>query len=426
MPFRNALSIGLLVVAAAVTARDGRAQEWTRFRGPNGSGRSETVLPAQWSETDFEWKAPIPGEGHSSPVVWGDRVFLLSSDRATATRYALCLSARDGSTLWSNEFPSVRHTLHIRSSYASSTPTVDDERVYFAWSAPEETMLIAFFHDGREAWKVNLGRWVSQHGYGTSPILHGDLLIVNNSQDGNDGEKKLKPDEVPGDSFVLAFDRKTGRELWRARRASNVVSYAVPCIRESSPGKAEVVCLSTNEGVYALDLLTGRENWSVPKAFTMRTVSSPVLAADHVFGTTGSGGGGNYVVAVKPGTGADIAFEVRKQAPYVPTPLPSGDSVFLWSDGGVVTCIDARSGATRFAGRAHDGDFSGSPILAGDKIYCVSDDGVLVCIAASDTELKVLGKTTLGEASRSTPAVSGSRMFLRTYSHVMCVGPKSS
>ncbi len=404
----------------------GQAQEWTRFRGPNGTGHSSTRLPAKWSESDFAWKIRLPGEGHSSPVVWGERIFLLSADRTTATRYALCLSTKDGSTLWSHEYPSTPHNLHARSSYASSTPAVDAERAYFAWSSPEETTLLALFHDGTEAWRLNLGRWVSQHGYGTSPIVYGDMILVNNSQDGNDGEKKLKPGELPGDSFVLAFDRKTGRELWRTRRASNAVSYSVPCIHENAAGQPEVICLSTNEGVYGLDPKTGQEKWSVPNAFSMRTVSSPVAAGGHLFGSTGSGGGGNYVVAVTPGAQAGVAFEMKKQAPYVPTPVAVGDAMFLWSDGGVVTCIDARTGETHFAERAHDGGFSGSPILSGDKIYCISDDGVLVSIAADPTQLKVLGKTPLGEGSRSVPAVSGGKMFLRTYSHLICVGGQSS
>jgi outer membrane protein assembly factor BamB len=349
-------------------------------------------------------------------------VFLLSADPETATRYALCFSAKNGAQLWSREYPSSPHKLHVRSSYASSTPAVDEQRVYFAWSSPDETTLLALTHDGNPVWKIDLGRWVSQHGFGTSPVIYNDMVLLNNSQDG----EEVKGVETPGDSFFMAFNRHTGQELWRTPRGSASVSYSVPCIYTNPQGQQEIVCLSTPEGVYGLDPATGKQNWCVPDSFTMRTVSSPVLAGGLIFGSTGSGGGGNYVTAVQPGNNAHVAYNVRRQAPYVPTAVAKDDAVFLWSDIGVVTCIAAATGEVHYGERAHDGGFSGSTILAGDKVYCISDDGVLVSIAADTKALKVLGKTPLGEGSRSTPAVSGGRMFLRTYSHLICVGNKAS
>jgi outer membrane protein assembly factor BamB len=229
----------------------------------------------------------------------------------------------------------------------------------------------------------------------------------------------------------MAFNRHTGKEVWRTPRSSVTVSYSVPCIYTGPRGdqEPEILCLSSGEGVYSLDPRTGRENWSVPNAFTMRTVSSPVMAGGLIFGSTGSGGGGHYVVAVRPGETPEIAYEIRKQAPYVPTPVAHDGALYLWSDGaagGAVTCVDAASGDVHWEGRAYDGGFSGSPIVAGDKVYCVSDDGTLVSIAASTKELKVLGRTPLNEECRSTPAVSGGRMYLRTFSHLICVGATAS
>ncbi len=411
------------VVYWAALVSTGLAQEWTRFRGPNGTGQSETVLPAAWDPSAFRWKTRIPGKGHSSPVLWNNRLFVLSADPQTATRYAVCLDADSGKILWTREYPSVPHKLHVRSSYASSTPAVDAERVYFAWSEPEETTLLALDHSGQQVWRLNLGKWVSQHGFGTSPMLYNGAIYLNNSQDGPDRQQGMPG----GDSYVMAFDARTGRELWRTPRKSDTVSYSVPCIYQPEGGRAELICLSTPEGVYSLDPGTGRENWSVSNAFTMRTVSSPVIVAGLIFGTTGSGGGGNYVVAVRPGPGTPaVAYEFRKQAPYVPTPVAYGDALFLWSDGGVVTCIDARTGQVHYASRVHEAGFSGSPIRAGNKIYCISDDGTLVCIAANTQQLRLLGKTPLGEMSRATPAVSGGRMYVRTLSHVICLAPASS
>ena len=132
-----------------------RGQEWTRFHGPNGSGISEDdSFPAKWTEKDYAWKVKLPGIGHSSPVIWGDRVFLLSADPKSATRYIVCLSATDGKRQWVKEFTSDTHHLHSRSSYASCTPAVDADFVYVAWSTPKKTTLMALRHNGEKEWIV--------------------------------------------------------------------------------------------------------------------------------------------------------------------------------------------------------------------------------------------------------------------------------
>ena len=184
-----ALSLACLVQFASA-----QEAQWTRFRGPNGTGVSECgTIPVQWTEADYRWKCKLPGMGHGSPVVWGDKVFLMSGDPEKATRYVLCYDATDGRQLWKRVFASHPHHLHPRSSYASCTPAVDEERVYAGWSTPEETLLKAFDHNGKEVWSVDLGRWQSQHGFGTSPIVYKDLVILHNSQQANqldEGEKR--------------------------------------------------------------------------------------------------------------------------------------------------------------------------------------------------------------------------------------------
>ena len=292
---------------------------------------------------------------------------------------------------------------------------MDDERVYIAWSTPSETTLLALDHEGRDVWRIDLGRWVSQHGFGTSPIIYKDLIILNNSQQAN----QLKPGVEPGKSFMMAFNRKTGKEVWRTPRKSVNVCYSVPCIYTPKGGKDELLHTTTGNGVYSLDPATGRENWAVADAFSMRCVSSPIVAGGLVFGSTGSGGGGNYVVAVKPGKDAQLAYKVEQPAPYVPSILNKGGTLFLWWDQGVVQCLDAATGDKHFLNRI-GGGFSGSPILAGNKIYCIREDGVLITIAA-EKKFRLLGESPLGEDSRATPAVSGNRMFLRTNSHLICV-----
>lgn len=416
---RRTVFVVALLGGAAAMAVPVAAQDWNRFRGPNGSGESEaTSVPAKWEANDVNWKVSLPGIGHSSPALWGEKIFLLSANPDNATRHVLCLSARDGAQVWRKDYASKPHHLHARSSYASCSPYVDADLAYFAWSDPDHTWLKAFTHDGAEVWSADFGSWVSQHGFGSSPIVVGDLVVLSVSQE----PSKQPNTPEPGASFMVAVDRKTGVERWRTSRVTNTTSYSVPCVRKRDDGSEEIICCSTAEGIFALDPKTGRENWSV-KVFDKRTVSSPFLAGGMVFGTTGSGGGGSYVVALSPKGTPSVAYEVRKEAPYVPTPVSRGDLMFLWSDKGIVTCIQVADGKQIWQKRVA-GNYSGSPIRIHDKIYCIDEEGEVVVLAA-DREFKELGRVPLGEPSRSTPTVSGGRLYLRTYSHLISVGGKS-
>ncbi|MEQ9411608.1 MAG: PQQ-binding-like beta-propeller repeat protein [Fuerstiella sp.] len=401
------------------------AGDWTRFRGPNGSGVGTAAnLPVEFSEADLKFKTPLPGgSGCGSPVVWGKKVFVLSADPEDATRYMVCIHADSGDVLWHKEFKSEPHHLHTRSSYASCTPAVDEERVYVAWSTPQQTLFKAFLHDGTEAWSIDLGTWQSQHGWGTSPVVYQDLVILHNSQQAN----QLKEGEEPGRSFMMAFNRKTGEEQWRTELVSKNVCYSVPFIHISADGRDELICSSTGNGIFSLDPLTGSENWSLNDGlFSMRTVGSPIEAAGHIFGSTGSGGySGNYIVAVKPGPAPELAYKIANsskfKAPYVPCLIADGELVFCLYDRGFASCIDAQSGEIHWTART-GAAFSGSPVRVDDRIYCVDEDGVVWVIAASPTEYKLLAKNDLGEECRSTPAVANGRLYVRTNGHLFGIG----
>jgi hypothetical protein len=218
---------------------------------------------------------------------------------------------------------------------------------------------------------------------------------------------------------MMAFDKESGKEIWRRERVSVNVCYSVPFIMQGPSGD-ELICTSTGDGVFSLNPRNGEENWKLEGAFSMRTVASPILAGGHVFGSTGSGQGGNYIIAVKPGQNAEEVFRIKTQASYVPTMIAYDNLVFSWFDGGIVTCFDAETGERYWQNRLGSA-FSGSPIRAGDRMYCINDGGVVFCVAC-DKEFKPLGESPLGEDSRSTPAVSGGRMYLRTYSHLISVG----
>lgn len=405
----------LLVAASAVPA-----QEWTRFRGPNGTGESETTtIPASWTEATANWKIELPGVGHSSPVLWGRKLFLLSADPKTATRYVLCIDGETGRTLWRRDYPGVPHHLHANSSYASSTPAVDAQRVYVAWSDPEFTRLMALDHEGNEVWTVNLGPWVSQHGFGSSPMLYDDLVVLHCSQEDSKGTDPRQPKE----SFIVAVEQHSGKIRWRTERTIKSASYSVPSVRKNAAGQDELVCCSQGEGIFALDPKTGKENWSLP-VFTMRTVSSPILVDGLILGTTGQGAGGHYLVALEPGPQPKVAYEVRQNAPYVPTPVRRGDLVFLFEDRqGHVSCIHAPDGKVLWFKPRVGTAFFGSPVRAGDKLFCVDTSGTVVCLAA-DREFKELGRTELKELCRSTPAIANGKMYVRTISHLWCVGGK--
>lgn len=414
---RSVLLPVALLLTVVVSMPRGSAQEWTRFRGPNGGGQSNaTTIPVSWSENDYAWRIELPGKGHSSPVVWGNRVFLLSGNPANATEFASCVDADTGKILWQKSYTSKPHHLHMRNTYGSSSPAVDAQHVYVTWADPERLVLKALDHDGNEVWSNDLGSFTSQHGFGTSPIVFQDMVILNNSQQA----EQLAPAQKPGHSYIVAFDAATGAVRWKTPRTTTRACYTTPCIYQPAGSDPQLVCYNTADGIFSLDAQTGKPLWGID-VFKMRNVNSPIIVGDLVFGSNGSGGGGNYLVAVHAGNQPKLAYKVDKQAPYVSTPVAHDDLVFLFYDRGIVSCIQAADGKLVWRERVSK-SFSGSPIVVGDKLYCIDDDGVVFVLAAG-RQFRQLARNPLGEPSRATPAVSGGRMFLRTESHLYCIGP---
>ena len=409
--------MAVCLVLSSLFALAASGQEWSRFRGPNGTGLSQArPLPASWSEADYNWRVALPGGGHSSPVLWGEKIFLMSADPNNATRHLLCYSASDGAQLWRRDYPSTPHPLHLRNTFASGTAAVDSERVYWAWSTPDKVTFLALDHQGRDVWSLDLGTWTSQHGFGLSPMLFEDLVILSNNQQA----EELDSGQKPGESYLLAVEARTGVERWRTPRTSVRVCYSTPCIFQPEGQPAQLICTSTAEGIYSLNPRTGEENWRVPDVLRMRVVSSPLVTDRLIFGSTGSGGGGNYLVAVRPGDPPAKAYEIRNNAPYVPCALAQGDLLFLFNDRGVASCADVETGEIHWRERLSDG-FSGSPVYGDGKVYTIADDGTVLVLAA-DREFKLLGENPLGEPTRSTPAIAGNRLYFRTLSHLTSVG----
>jgi outer membrane protein assembly factor BamB len=420
----------LLLVFALVLwfASPAPAQEWTRFRGPNGTGASEaTTIPASWTDADYNWKIKLPGEGHSSPVLWGDRLFITSAEPKDATQHVLCIDRRSGKILWKESFPSATHKKHVLNTFASSTPCVDEERVYFGWAVPEAITFLALTHEGKEVWRKNLGPFVNQHGFGTSPIVYKDLVVLANDQGNPQGRKG------EGESFLVAFDRKTGNEKWRIPRKTREVAYSTPCVYQAPNGKEELIFNCGVHGITGVDPATGKVNWEID-TFDQRSCSSPIIVGDLIFGSCGQGPGTtNYVVAVRPPDGdartaPEIAYRMTRasQAPYVPGFVARGNRVFLWSDGGYVSCLDAASGKQIWRSNQKMGtNFYGSPIRVADKIYCMEVSGKIVVVSAGD-KFEHLADNKLGEPSNSTPAVADGVMYLRTLTQLMSLGGKKA
>jgi outer membrane protein assembly factor BamB len=413
----------IVALALAVFAVSCFGQEWTRFRGPNGTGISRAkMIPTKISDADINWKVELPGTGHSSPVLWGDRIFVTSTGDQSGGLSVFSLDAKDGRVIWRRDFSLTPFPRHKYNSYASSTPAVDADRVYVAWNEAEHYMLTALTHEGEQVWQRDFGAFVSQHGSGISPIVYKDKVILGNEQD----DKKAAPEhKKSGISFLVAVDSKNGKTVWQTPRQSLVVAYSTPCIYEPKNQAPELIFNSQGHGIYAVDPDSGKVLWEYDKAFDKRSVSSPVIAGDIILGSCGSGAGGSFVTAVKAGDAASgrppqLAYQMKKSAPYVPTGVAYGDLVWLWSDGGIVTCLQAKNGEIRYQERV-GGDFFGSPVWIDGRLFCVSAAGELIVLEASDT-FKVLHRYGLQELCRTTPAVALGKMFIRTEKHLWSFG----
>ena len=402
----------LLVFLASVSQID--AEEWPRFRGRSGGGISNAAtVPVKWTEKDYNWKVKLPGVGHSSPVLWNNRIFLSCAEAKTAKRMILCMSATDGGIVWQQDYPSRVYRHHRDNNFASSSPAVDEEGVYVTWTTPDEVTLVALSHNGHKKWRRNLGPFKSMHGSGTSPIVFDGLVVLANDQ--------------LGKAFLAAVDNKTGRTRWQVERRSGLTPASTPCIYHPEAGAPELIFTSTAHGITSIEPTSGRTNWEVDDVFLDRCVGSPVFGHGLIIATYGFGSRGTRLVAVRPGSkGKDIepklVYDIKKSVPLVPTLIVKDDLLFLWADDGTVTCVQVETGELVWRRRV-DGSFYGSPVCVNDRIYCISKKGDVVVLAASD-EFQLLARGPLGELSYATPAVCKGVMYIRTYSHLISIGGK--
>lgn len=403
-----------ILLAAALLPTADPTTSWPRFRGPNGTGQGTGFAwPKTWDQQAIRWKVPLPGQGHGSPVVHAGRVYLQSA--TPQARLVLCLSVKDGSTLWQREVAGHTTKMHQKNSLASGTAATDGERVYFChWDGDALTLAAYACADGAPLWSVPLGKHQSQHGAGYSPVVHDGKVVVAHESDTL--------------AEVVCCDAGTGKKLWTQPRKVFRASYCTPVVRRGPRGDEFV--LASTPGITGYDANTGDVVWDWVWPFQkapLRAVSSPVLCpGDILLAGAGDGGGDRDTVSVKlpasdSASAAKLRWQLRRDVPYVTCLLQHDDCVFYVADKGVAGCLDLNTGKERWTQRL-GGNFTSSPLLIDGRILVCNEDGDLFVFAADGQAYHALGRLRLGEPVFATPALADGRLYLRTHSHLVCLG----
>ena len=402
----------LVVGSVALNAAD-----WPQFRGPGGQGHTPaTELPTEWSATkNVVWKQGIPGSGWSSPVVVGEKVYLTSAVAIDKSKdlslRTLCLDAKSGKILWNNEtFRQVATDspgIHSKNSHASPTPLVEDGRLYVHFGHQGTACLDL---TGKILWSNRDLRYAPVHGNGGSPVLVDGLVVFS-----TDGATVRE---------VVALDSKTGKVKWRTTRTgkpSRKFSFTTPLVIEVA-GKKQIIS-PASDMVGAYDPATGAELWTV-RYTGYSVIPRPVFGHGMVFLSTSYDSAS--VLAVKTDgkgdvTDTHIAWTLKKGAPHTPSMLLVGDELYMVSDGGVASCVDARTGDVHWQERLRGKGYSASPIFADGKLWFLSEDGVGTVVKASKT-YALIGSNPLGERTLASYAAIDGALFIRSESKLYRIG----
>ncbi len=396
------------------------AADWTRLRGPNGTGVVSEATLVKFTAKDQLWKTPIPGAGHGSPIIVGDRVFLQSASADQSQRSLYCLNAKTGKIEWTKDIAGRKpDTIHRNNTGASSTPASDGERVYTTVWDGAALSLYAFDFTGKELWNAPLGGFTGQHGAAHSPMVFDGIVYVNVDSDVS--------------AKLVAYDAIQGTEKWTMDRVKERASYTTPLVLEEK-GKPAQLILGTTTSVDSYEPKTGKLNWSYTVVFPvkkLRAVGQPMLAAGNIVTYMGEGGAGRYMVAVKT-DGAGVlgekgkAWDIKDKTPYVPSAIAYEDHLYWVNDTGFAACADAKTGKILWYTRTNQKGISSSPILVKDTILIFDEAGKAVAFKASPKEYESLGESTLGEGVFASPAAAGGRLFVRGMQHLFCFGQKGS
>jgi len=401
----RAVALALCVLCAVTShLRPPTFDQWPQFRGVDGQGHSdEKGLPLEWSETkNIAWKVPVPGRGWSSPVIAAGRVWLTTATpakRDTSLRL-MAFDVQTGRTALDVEVFKAPGSmlLNPKNSFASPTPIVEDDRVYVHFGSDGTAALST---SGDIVWKTKFV-YESQHGNGGSPVLAGDLLILN--CDGFD------------QAFVVALDKRTGKTRWRVdRREPHSQAYSTPLLMHAADRDQLVSVGAFTASAY--DPQNGKEIWRVRYPDGFSNVPRPVYGAGLVFIATGFNQ--PALLAVRPDGKGDItrsgvAWTLSRGAPLTPSPVIVGDELYVISDNGIASCLDARTGAVRWQQRLGNG-FSASPVAADGRIYFLDEDGRTTVVKAGTSGDRLTVNALDGPALASI-GVAEQSLFIRTAS----------
>lgn len=378
-------------------------QDWPEFRGPDGQGHSdERGLPVAWSESkNVKWKTAIPGKGWSSPSIQGNTIWLTTATEEGKSLRAVSLDRTTGAVLQNIEVFRLKSAgpLHAKNSLASPTPILEGDRVYLHFGAHGTACLK---QSGEVVWKTKLDYDNGQHGPGGSPVIYDDLLIVN-----CDGERE---------QFVAALDKMTGKLRWKKSR-EGAQAYATP-LAVRLPAGDQVISPGAFRAI-AYEPRTGKELWQVTYGDGFSNVPRPVYGHGLVYICTGFFQPALLAVRVDGRgdvTKSHIAWTLKRGVSLTPSPLLVGDELYLISDNGVASCVDAKTGAPHWQVRL-GGNYSASPIYADGRIYFLSETGESVVIAPGK-EFKQLARNQLDGQTLASMAVAGGSIFIRSQTHL--------
>jgi outer membrane protein assembly factor BamB len=378
-------------------------QDWPQFRGPTGQGVSdERNLPLTWSETkNVRWKTAIPGRGWSSPVIHGDRVWLTTATEEGRSLRAIAVDVNTGAIQQDVEVFRLKSPklMNPKNSFASPTAVVDGDRVYLHFGAYGTACIT---QSGEIVWKTKLDYDNGQHGPGGSPVIYDDLLIV--SCDGLDQQ------------FVVALDKATGKVRWKKLR-EGYQAYTTPLV-VSLPAGDQIISPGAFQAI-AYEPRTGKEIWRVKYAEGFSNVPRPVYGNDLVFICTGFQEPSLLAVRLDGHgdvTKSKIAWKLDRGIPRTPSPLLVGNELYIVSDNGIATCIDAKTGDELWRARL-GGNYSASPVYADGRIYFLSEEGETIVVAPG-RQLKHLATNQLDGPTLASMAVSHSSLFIRSATHL--------
>jgi outer membrane protein assembly factor BamB len=430
------LALGLLWLTTATTLA--AAEPWPQFRGPRGDGTAGSApLPLQWSETNHvKWKTPIPGRSWSSPVVWGNQVWLTTATEDGLQLSVLCLDLKTGRVLQNLKLFEVAKQTDIRkyNTYASPTPVIEEGRLYVTFGSPATGCIDT--RTGQLLWSRRDLECNHFRGPGSSPILHGNLLLMN--FDGSDHQ------------YLVALDKLTGKTVWRRDRSIDYKdlepngkpradgdfrkAFGTPHV--ATLGGRPTLISQGALAAYGYDPGTGEELWRVEERTSHSAGCRPLARDGVVYLTTGFSKG--QVLAIRPGPGKGevvdanamesaaapgrlaVAWKSKRNVPRKPSLILHGDLLFgIEDDGGMASCYEAASGTEVWRERL-GGTYSASPILAGNRIYCFNEEGKTTVIEAGRTFRK-LAENTLPEGAKASPAASGKSLLIRTFNHLYCL-----